>query len=210
MTRLRVLVFLALCAPALWAQDKNPAGHSATASPPAREAQSVRGALTDGVYRNPSFGFSYRLPYGWVGRTKEMQDDSAETSGDLPKSLLLLSIFERPPEATGDTVNSAVVIAAERLSNYAGLKTAADYLGQLAELATAKGFQAVKDPYPFPVGPAQLIRGDFSKARGTGTVSQTSLVVVERGYEVSFTFIASSEDEINELVEKLSFGARKH
>ncbi len=209
MTRLPLLVLLALFAPASWAQDKNPAGHSTTASPPAREAQSVRGALTDGVYRNPSFGFSYRLPYGWVDRTREMQDDSAEASSDLPKSLLLLSIFERPPEATGGTVNSAVVIAAERLSNYAGMKTAADYLGQLTELATAKGFQSIKDPYLFMAGPTQLIRGDFSKARGTGTVSQTSLVIVERGYEVSFTFIASSEDEINELIEKLGFGARK-
>jgi hypothetical protein len=40
-------------------------------------------------------------------------------------------------------------------------------------------------------------------------VHQTSLVVLEKGYEVSFTFIGGSEDEINELIEKLSFAPRK-
>ena len=38
---------------------------------------------------------------------------------------------------------------------------------------------------------------------------QTSLVILEKGYEVSFTFIGSSQDEISELIEKLSFGAKK-
>lgn len=167
------------------------------------------GALSDGVYRNPSFGFSYRLPYGWVDRTREMQDDSPNASAVGARSLLLLAIFERPPEATGDTVNSAVVIAAEPLSNYSGMKTAADYFGPLTELATAKGFQAVEGPRAFSIGATQLVRGDFSKARGTATVRQTSLVILEKGYEVSFTFIGESEDEVNELIEKLSFAPRK-
>jgi hypothetical protein len=38
---------------------------------------------------------------------------------------------------------------------------------------------------------------------------QTSLVILEKGYEVSFTFIGGSEDEVNELIEKLRFAARK-
>ena len=38
---------------------------------------------------------------------------------------------------------------------------------------------------------------------------QTSLVILEKGYEVSFTFIGGSEDEVNELIEKLSFAPRK-
>ena len=38
---------------------------------------------------------------------------------------------------------------------------------------------------------------------------QTSLVILEKGYAVSFTFIGGSEDEVNELIEKLSFAARK-
>ena len=210
MTRLQPFVFLALLAALSWAQDKNQA---APASPrPASRANSVSGAgaISEGVYRNPSFGFSYKLPYGWVDRTREMQDDSPDAPNNASKSLLLVAIFERPPEAaTSETVNSAVVIAAEPLSSYSGMKTAADYFGPLTELATAKGFQAVEQPRQFSIGYRQLLRGDFTKPRGTNTVLQTSLVMLERGYEVSFTFIGGSQDEISELIEKLSFGAKK-
>ncbi len=211
MTRLQPFVLLALLAAPAWAQDKSqPAPSSAR---PASHATSISGAgaISEGVYRNPSFGFSYKLPYGWVDRTREMHDDSPNASNTAAsKSLLLLAIFERPPEATADeTVNSAVVIAAEPLSSYSGMKTARDYFGPLAELATAKGFQAVEEPRQFSIGSTQLVRGDFTKPRGTAAVFQTSLVILEKGYEVSFTFIGGSQDEISELIEKLSFGAKK-
>ena len=126
-----------------------------------------------------------------MDRTSEMQDDSTGPTNAAAKSLLLLAIFERPPEAAGETVNSAVVIAAESLSSYSGMKTAADYFGPLTELATAKGFQPVEDPHGFPIGATQLVREDFSKLRGTTSVRQTSLVVLERGYAISFTRMRS-------------------
>ena len=203
MPRFPASVLLVLLAAPLWARQSA----SSSSKPPSHTKSSVPapGSIGDGVYRNSFFGFSYKLPYGWVDRTSEMHDDSA----DLSKSMLLLAIFERPPEATGDTVNSAVVIAAEHLSTYSGMKTAADYFGPLTEMATAKGFQAVEGPHEFAVGAMQLVRGDFSKSRGTLTMRQTSLVILEKGYEISFTFIGGSEDETNELIEKLSFASRK-
>jgi len=207
MAQFSASVLLALLATALWAQQ--PASSSLRPPAHAKSPNPEAGAIRDGLYHNPSFGFTYKLPFGWVDRTREMQDDSPDASNDPAKSMLLLAIFERPPEATGDTVNSAVVIAAERLSNYSGLKTAADYFGPLTELATAKGFQAVEAPHQYSLGATQLVRGDFSKSRGTLTMRQTSLVILGKGYEVSFTFIGGSEDEVNELTEKLSFGVKK-
>lgn len=159
--------------------------------------------MNDGVYRNSAFGFSYKLPFGWVDRTADMQDDSA----DVFKSRVLLAIFERPPQATGDTINSAVVIAVEPLP--AGMNTAADYFESLAGLTTAKGFQAANEPQELAVGNVKLLRGDFTKPRGALTMRQTSLVLVQRSQAISFTFIGGSEDEVNELIEKLSFAARK-
>src|SRR6266852_264634 len=202
MARFPANVCLVLLIATLWAQQP---GYSHKASAQTKSSLPEPGAISDGVYHNLSFEFSYKLPYGWVDRTREMQDDSAESS----KSLLLLAVFERPPEATGDTLNSAVVIVAEPLSAYPGLKTAADYFGPRSELATTKGFQAVDEPHDFSVGPVRLVRGDFSKPRGTLTARQTSLVVLQKSYEVSFTFIGASEDEINELIEKLSFVSRR-
>src|SRR5208337_2257228 len=126
------------------------------------------GATTNGVYRNPDFGFTYKIPFGWVDRTKEMSEDS----GDAKKSILLLAVFERPPEVSGDSVNSAVVVAAEPASSYPGLRNAEQYFGPLTELTKSKGLTVVNEPYEFRVGTVQLVRGDFSKPLGNLTMRQ--------------------------------------
>ena len=135
MARFPASVLLVLLAAALWAQDSQ--ASSSRSAPKAKSSLPDSGAISQGVYRNSAFGFSYKLPFGWVDRTADMQDDSA----DAFKSRVLLAIFERPPEATGDTINSAVVIAAEPLP--AGHEDSRDdYFESLAGLTTAKGFQA--------------------------------------------------------------------
>jgi hypothetical protein len=157
--------------------------------------------IADGVYHNPAFAFTYKLPFGWVNRTQDMQPDVNDPSSGQ----VLLAFFEHPPEATAATINSAIVIATEPVSEYHDLKTAADYFGPLDEVTSAKGFRAQGDPYEFLVGAKRLVRGDFSKQKGALPMLQTSLVMLEKGQIVSFTFIASSEDEMNDLVARLSF-----
>ncbi len=174
------------------------------------------GPLAEGVLKCPRFGFTYKTTVGWVDRTDEMQPDAdagTPESGDAGnpkggKPETLLAVFERPPAAPGDTINSAVVIVAESLADYHGIKTAADYFGPITELAEQRGFKVENEPDVFSVGTKQLVRGDFSKPRGSLTMWQTSLVMIEKGYIVSFTFVGGSEDEVDELIENLSFGAR--
>lgn len=156
------------------------------------------------VYRNPEFAFTYKIPYAWVDRTREMQDDSAPT-----KSRLLLAVFERPPEAAGDSVNSAVVITAETVATYPGLKTAADFLGPLTELTTSKGFKAAAEPSEISIDTTTLVRADFTKDLGQLTMRQTSLVLLRKKFVLTFTCIGGTEDEIDELLERLSFPSSK-
>lgn len=200
----RLPVILALLSLPALAQQSPPPPNSSSSSRAAKTQPDTAdpGTLTDGAYRNPSFAFSYKLPFGWVDRTQQMRDDSADSG----KSQVLLAAFERPPEATGNTVDSAVIIAAEGVSSYPGLKTAAQYFGPLAELTTAKGFKVVNEPYEFPVDAKPIVREDFSKPRAALTLYQSSLVMLQRGYVLSFTFIAGSEDEVSGLVEGLAFG----
>jgi hypothetical protein len=183
-----------------------------SARAPARSATHNEDAQ---LYRNPAFAFRFQIPYGWVDRTKEMQE--GEEAG---KAEVLLAIFERPPQATGDTINSAVVIASESAASYPGLKKAEDYLGTLTELATSKGFKAEGEPYALEVESRQLLRADFSKPLGgktsnveTGndklTMRQCTLVMLAKGQIVSFTFIAGSEDELDDLMDGLHFVAAK-
>lgn len=185
--------------------------------------------LTEQILRCPKFGFTYKLPFGWVDRTEEMQQDAdsvpqaPDVSGDPEKpdsakeknaatpsqnSETLLAVFERPPGAPGDTINSAVVITAESLANYPKTKTAADYFGAISELAEQRGFTVVNQPHTFSIGTKQLVRGDFSKERGKLIMYQSSLVIMDKSYFVSFTFVGGSEDEVEELIENLSFGQR--
>jgi hypothetical protein len=133
------------------------------------------------------------------------QGDAGQNATDPAKAEVLLGVFERPPESTGDTVNSAVVIAAESVSSYPELKTAADYFGPLDEVITAKGFKVVNQPYSFSVGTKQLARSDFSKDLDKLTLAQATLVMIAQDYVVSFTFIGNSPDEVDGLIEGLRF-----
>ena len=188
-----------------------------SARAPARSATHNEDAQ---LYRNPTFAFRFQIPYGWVDRTKDMQEGN-----EAGKAELLLAIFERPPQAAGDTINSAVVIASESVASYPGLKRAEDYLGPLTELATSKGFKPEGEPYELEVESRQLLRADFTKPRSVKTSSvetsgveisndkltmhQCTLVMLAKGQIVSFTFIAGSEDELDDLMDGLHFVAAK-
>jgi len=172
------------------------------------------------LYRNPIFAFRFQIPYGWVDRTQEMQEEN-----EAGKAEVLLAVFERPPQATGDTINSAVVIASESAASYPGLKKAEDYLGPLTELATSRGFKVEGEPYALEVESRQLLRADFIKPRSGKTsgvetsgvetrndkltMRQCTLVLLAKGQVVSFTFIAGSEDGLDDLMDGLHFGPAK-
>jgi hypothetical protein len=199
----RVFCFLhiTLLACAVSAQQAIQQPPAAKSSAPARIDS---GTLTDGLYRNSSFGFTYKLPFGWVDRTHEMSN----RDDDASHAMVLLAAFERPPEAKGDTVNSAVVIAAEPASAYPGLQNGEDYFGPLTELTKSKDFTVVNPPYDFSLGTKSLVRGDFSKDLGKLVMRQSSLVMMQKGFVVSFTFIGGTQDQVDELVDGLSFNRK--
>jgi hypothetical protein len=155
------------------------------------------------VYRNPALGLTYKVRYGWVDRTSQMAGD------DKDAGKVLLAVFERPPEAIGDTINSAVTIASENISTYPGLKTAADYFGPVTELTKGMDLKPVNPPYEVIIGSRHLVRVDFKKEIGSLTMYWTSLAMLVKGQVVSFTLVGSSEDEIEDLAGRISFAPAK-
>src|SRR6266700_3714055 len=159
-------------------------------------AQSEPGSYDDAtrLYRNRTFAFSFKVPAGWVLRTDRMNEGTDPernnpTKNDSAKSQVLLAAFERPPEATGPTPASTILIATESQSTYPGLKNPEDYFGPLTEVVTAKGFKVVDEPYPFQRGTASLVRADFSREeKGRPTIYQSTLVILAHGTILSFTF----------------------
>jgi hypothetical protein len=211
--------FFAFCG---WSQSA-PSGSSSSVQHPRRSAPSEgpgidAGSISQGVYRNKSFGFACKVPAGWVLRTDELnaRDDGDSESGTAKSATpsgserVLLAAFARPPLARGEDVNSSILIAAESASAYPGLKEAAQYFGPVTEVAKAQGFTVEEEPYEFAVGAKNLVRGDFEKNVGSRAMRQSTLVILARGYAVSFTFIGGTEDEVEELIAGLSFaGAAK-
>jgi hypothetical protein len=174
------------------------------------------GTVSAGVYRNPAFGFTCKIPAGWVLRTEEMNSRESESAGaaktaadSVKAGRVLLAAFSRPPEARAEDVNASILIAAESAASYPGLKDAAQYFGPVTEVAKAQGLEVVEEPYEFVMGTKTVVRGDFKKDVGSRVMRQSTLVVLARGYAVSFTFIGGSEDEVEELARGLSFGAAK-
>lgn len=190
-------------------------------SKPTAESSLDPGSVSNGIYRNKSLGFTCKIPEGWVLRTDVMSAEqnlntgSTNDAADPGKPVsanassagakVLLAAFSRPPEAKGEEVNSSVLIAAEPVAAYPGLKEAVQYFGPLSEVAEAQGFQRDTDPSEVAIGAQTLVRGDFHKDVGTRVMHQSTLVMLSHGYAISITMIAGTDDAVEELIEGLDF-----
>jgi hypothetical protein len=191
------------------------------AAKPSASLQPDPGSVSKGIYRNSSFGFSCKIPEGWVLRTDELnaqglntpaKDESenkanTSTKNANGKSRVLLAAFARPPEAHGEDINSSILIAAEIASAYPGLEDAGQYLDPVTEVAKQQGFELIEDPYETQIGAKTVDRADFQMDIGSRRMLQSTLAILARGYVISFTFIAGTEDDVEELVDNLSFTA---
>ena len=185
------------------------------------------GTVVNGVYRNKTFGFTCKIPAGWVLRTEEMnaQEEPQNQPHDGSRAPLdrtaaggcshtgcarvLLAAFSRPPEAHGEEVNASILIAAEPAATYPGLKEAAQYFEPLTEVAKAQGFTVDEEPYEIAIGAKTLVRSDFHRDVGARVMRQSTLAMLSHGYAVSITVIAGTDDEVEELIDGLDFGASR-
>jgi hypothetical protein len=178
------------------------------------------GSVVNGVYTNKSFALSCKIPPGWVLRTDELnahedkkEDEKEEKKdGGAPASSassvgakVLLAAFSRPPEARAEDVNASIVIAAEAAASYPGLTEAAQYFFPLTEVAKAQGFTVDENPYDIAIGTKTVVRGDFHKDVGTRVMRQSTLAMLAHGYAISITVIGGTEDEVEELIDSLTF-----
>jgi hypothetical protein len=226
------MIFLFICALAAFsaqvgvsAQVSSSSSNPSSSDPPKAESSRRRalepalnpGSVSAGVYRSPPFGFVCKIPAGWVLRTEEMNlreggdatPDGNKAATDAKRGQVLLAAFSRPPAVRAEDVNASILIAVESTALYPGLKDPAQYFGPVTEVAKAKGFEIVEEPYEFVIGAKTLVRGDFQRDVGSRVMRQSTLVMLSRGYAVSFTFIGGTEDEVEELVQGLSFAGAK-
>ena len=232
----RTMIFLiGLVAPAIaiTAHAQSPSSSPAKPAKPAASAPALDpGTITNGVYHNRTLALTCKIPAGWVLRTdelnareekggenkneaekKEGERTEEEKKGATPAAAsstgakVLLAAFSRPPEARAEDVNASILIAAESVANYPELKDAAQYFFPLTEVAKAQGFIPDEDPYAVAIGTKTLIRGDFHKNRGSRVIHQSTLAMLSHGYAISITIIGGTDDEVEDLIDGLSFAA---
>jgi hypothetical protein len=227
----RFFLFCALClatingaAPKSWAQSSTSSPVRARAGKAVENSVLDPGSVSKGVYRNNALRLTCKIPEGWVLRTDEMNSDGADQGSGPPNdhavpadpsgpnahasstgARVLLAAFSRPPQAKGEDVNASIVIAAEPLSAYPGLTEADQYLAPLTEVAQANGFTQDGDAYDVAMGPQKLARADFAKEVGSRVMRQSTLAMLSEGYAVSMTFIAGTDDQLQDLVDGLDF-----
>jgi len=220
---LLVLLAIAIPAAAVFAQAPSQSSSSSTqhSTKPAKAIPALDpGTVSNNVYRNKTLGLVCKIPDAWVLRTDEMNAPEEETPtpdpapGSAPPassagSKVLLAAFSRPPAARGEDINSSILIAAEPVAAYPGLKEAAEYFYPIEEVAKAQGLALDEDPYAIAIGATTLARGDFHKDVGTRVMRQSTLVLLSHGYAVSITMIAGTTDEVEDLIDGLSFIAAK-
>jgi hypothetical protein len=212
---------------ALHAQTQAQSPASSPAKPAASNTVLDPGTITNGVYRNKTLALSCKIPPGWVLRTDELnaleekraeEDKKNEEGKDEGKkeerpapaasstgAKVLLAAFSRPPEARAEDVNASILIAAEPAAAYPGLKDAAQYFFPLTEVAKAQGFTPDEDPYDIAIGTKVLVRADFHKNVGTRVMRQSTLVMLAHGFAISITVIGGTEDEVEDLIDTLTF-----
>jgi len=231
-----MIFLIGLVAPAIaiTAHAQSPSSSPAKPAKPAASAPALDpGTITNGVYHNKTLALSCKIPAGWVLRTDELNtreekngednnepekkegEKTEEEKKDAPPppaasstgAKVLLAAFSRPPEARAEDVNASILIAAESVANYPELKDAAQYFFPLTEVAKAQGFIPDEDPYAVAIGTKTLIRGDFHKNRGSRVMHQSTLAMLSHGYAISITIIGGTDDEVEDLIDGLSFAA---
>lgn len=210
------LLAIALLAAAALAQAPAQSSSSAQRTTKLAKTNSLDpGSVSNNLYRNKSLGLTCKIPDGWVLRTDEMNARDEEDARTDPASQssppassggkVLLAAFSRPPAAKGEDVNSSIVIAAEPIASYPGLKDPAQYFGPLTEVASAQGFTVDADPYEIAIYAKTLVRADYHKDVGSRVMHQSTLAMLAHGYAISITLIAGTEDDVEDLLDGLSF-----
>ena len=219
------LICLVLPTATLQAQTKAQSSSSSPAKPATKPDSTLDpGAVTNGVYHNKTLALSCKIPPGWVLRTDELNlrdENGAEKKEEENKedkkneaqppaassagARVLLAAFSRPPDVRAEDVNSSILITAENAAAYPGLTEAAQYFFPLTEVFKAQGFIPDEDPYEIAIGAKTVPRADFHKNVGNRVMHQSTLVMLSHGYAISITVIGGTDDEVEDLIDGLTF-----
>lgn len=152
------------------------------------------GYVSEGIYVNKFFGFTYKLPQNLVPQSnppfKEHPNDPSGHS-TTTFALLLAATPVKPYKNVAISVQSA-----------ADLKDGAAYLRKVAASAIKNGLSVLSDPERKTFADKSFFRQDYSAPQGT--FFQTHACTVYKGYVLDFVFSATERGDIEKLFNSLN------
>jgi hypothetical protein len=148
------------------------------------------GSFVQNVYRNDFFGFSYSLPGEW--------HRSSASPAPFPAGSYYLFIGDRH---TGHPLMNRVIVIADAETNYRSIGSAGEYVSaMIRRLANDK---VMRQTSPFVVGENHFDRADYELVQDGITLYKSLVCTNRKGYWLSWTFVAQSERELDDVVNTL-------
>ena len=178
------------------------------------------GVVSEGLYINSDFGFSYKFPKDWVvhgdatkERIREIGREKAEESGvskasievALKNTYQLLTVFRHPVGTPGLTFNPAIIVIAEKVSHAPGITNGKDYLlnGRARILKAGTHQVLLKEPREYNFAGAQFFRDDYAAEINGVHVVQAYFAHVTKGYALLFMFLGEDQKSVDEMAKTM-------
>ena len=154
------------------------------------------GHFSDGVYVNSYFRLAYTLGGGWYLNEDLMKGRISRFSGNY----LLLAADRH----TGKPMRERVLLVADDASQYKPRLSPVEYVTKMGKaLIQHPGMELVRNSYQVEHAGKTFARMDYKESYGSGSVSRAFAATEVNGYLLSWTFVANSPQELNELVDSL-------
>jgi TonB family protein len=186
-----VLLIFLICPIAL-AQDNDRA-----ASQPGI-AKPDTGSISHGIYTNDFFGFSYPLPDGWY------ENIELRETAHLPEGSLLLFVAD---QHTGRLLRNRLLVIADDESRYLRYHPAPnvrDYVAKMVHTQIDKeGKRLAQGAVAVEMSGKYFFRADYKESSDIATLYKAFVCMDAKGYFLSWTFVADSQERLDLLVNSL-------
>ena len=202
---------------------------STESAPPETEAPETIVPDTDsvatGAYTNEFFGFSLTFPETWAIASQETTEAimdmgsnivansdpalGAAIESSVQNTYQLFLISESPIGTPTAQFNPTVMGMAERISQFPGITSGADYLVHLSRAIAQINlpYEQVGEAYPVTIGGKEFYRTDFQLTLMGVAVRQSYVATIDQGYALGFVLSTSPErfTELEAIVDSIQF-----
>jgi TonB family protein len=178
------------------------------------------GRVSDNVYANDFFGFTYQFPKGWSvegGETKQFMSDVIHATAPedpiqkalyavlMQRTQYLLVVFEHP-FGTPIPKNPGIFVIAQDVSFAPGIENGTDFLKLIGSSVAAKSKDRInREPSEFTIGKQPFSRMDIEMDALDGTtVRESFAAAIIKRHAIWFIFVAAEPQRLEALVETLN------